>query len=84
MSATGKAVVTSIEDAFRERCVDIIAQVDGTFVFKEFRRDAEDAGRWTLVADYGGITYPSFAAAHSAAIERVAWLAAEAPTIPKP
>jgi hypothetical protein len=39
-------VIQSIEDADGLRCVDLIAHPDGTFAFKEFRRDPEDGGRW--------------------------------------
>ena len=45
-------VIRSLEDADGFRCVDIFERPDGTYGFKEFRRDPEDAGRWTLVADY--------------------------------
>jgi hypothetical protein len=45
-------VLQSIEDTEGLRCIDLIAHDDGTFGFKEFRRDPEDAGRWTLIADY--------------------------------
>ncbi len=40
--------VDSIADADARRCVDILLRDDGTFGFKEFRRDPEDAGRRTL------------------------------------
>jgi hypothetical protein len=48
-------VIQSIEDADGLRCVDLIAHPDGTFAFKEFRRDPEDGGRWTLIADYSAL-----------------------------
>jgi hypothetical protein len=38
-------VIQSIEDADGLGCVDLIAHPDGTFAFKEFRRDPEDGGR---------------------------------------
>src|SRR5215469_14791547 len=47
-----QVVLASLEDAEGFRCVDIVRLPDGMFVFKEFRRDPEDSGRWTLVADY--------------------------------
>lgn len=68
-------VITSLEDADGFRCVDIIAHSDGTFGFKEFRRDPEDGGRWTLVNDFTGIRYASQAEALDAAAASVAWLA---------
>jgi len=48
-------VIQSIEDADGLRCIDLIAHPDGTFAFKEFRRDPEDGGRWTLIADYSAL-----------------------------
>jgi hypothetical protein len=45
---TVRGVIQSIEDADGLRCVDLIAHRDGTFAFKEFRRDPEDGGRWTM------------------------------------
>lgn len=69
-----KPVVTSLEDHYGERCVDILAFPDGTFAFKVFRRDPEDGGRWTCVDDRSGTRYPSFADAKSAAAEVVDWL----------
>ena len=46
------ADILSLEDEEGRRCVDILAGPDGAFGFKEFRRDPEDGGGWTLVADY--------------------------------
>jgi hypothetical protein len=68
-------VLTSLESADGFRCVDILRRGDGTFGFKEFRRDPEDAGRWTLVADYSDRIYPTMDAAQSAAASTIAWLA---------
>jgi hypothetical protein len=45
-------VIQSIEDAEGMRCIDVIQHADNRFGFKEFRRDPEDGGRWTLIADY--------------------------------
>jgi len=52
-------VVKSLEDADGFRCVDILQRPDGSFSFKEFRRDPEDAGRWTLLDDYSQHSYPT-------------------------
>jgi hypothetical protein len=41
----------------RSRCVDVIRRADGFFCFKEFRRDPEDGGRWSVTADYSAATY---------------------------
>lgn len=66
-------VVASYEDAERARCVDLIARPDGGFGFRECRRDPEDAGRWTLVADFSALRYPTRAAALRAAADAVVW-----------
>jgi hypothetical protein len=67
-------VVTSLHNSEADRCVDVIRRQDGTFSFKEFRRDAEDGGGWTLVSDY---THRSFSGEHeavAAAKTAIAWL----------
>jgi hypothetical protein len=68
-------VLTSLEDADGFRCVDIFERPDGTLGFKEFRRDPEDAGRWTLVGDYSHECYSTKDEALLAAAARVPWLA---------
>jgi DMSO/TMAO reductase YedYZ molybdopterin-dependent catalytic subunit len=67
-------VVQSVNNEFADRCVDIILRADGSFGFKEFRRDAEDLGAWSLTGyDERGV-YASAEAALDAALERVPWL----------
>jgi hypothetical protein len=73
-SSPQRPVVTSHESEDGTRCVDIIDLRDGRFTFKECRRDVEDGGRWTLVADFSAHTYPSYADALSAARRVVSWL----------
>ena len=68
-------VVTSREDADGFRCVDVFQRADGTFGFKEFRRDPEDAGRWTLVGDYSDRSYATTDEALRAAASSLPWLA---------
>jgi hypothetical protein len=67
-------VFRSIEDASRERCVDLFERPDGTFGFEEFRRDFEDQGRWTATQYYSGKSYASREAAWAAAKGVVLWL----------
>ena len=69
-------VLTSLEDAEGFRCVDIFLRLDGTFGFKEFRRDPEDAGHWTLVSDFSRLVYLTKGDALKAASEKVSWFAA--------
>ncbi len=66
-------VLKSFEDADGFRCVDIFRRADGTFGFKEFRRDPEDAGRWTLVEDFSHFVFPAESEAIDAAAREVAW-----------
>ena len=68
--------IKSLEDADGFRCVDILERADGTFSFKEFRRDPEDGGRWTLVSDYSHHSYPTKDDALRAASATLAWLPA--------
>ena len=69
-------VIASLEDPHGSRCVDILLREDGSFVFKEFRQDPEDAGRWTLVADYSQTGFPTKDAAVTAAAAAIAWFGA--------
>ena len=69
-------VIDSLEDPHGSRCVDILQREDGCFVFKEFRRDPEDAGRWTLLADYSRAGFATKEAALAAAAAAIAWFGA--------
>jgi len=69
-----KGVVTSLHNDAVDRCVDIVRRADGTFGFKEFRRDPEDSGGWTLVWDNAAAIYATEAEAVTAATASVAWL----------
>jgi hypothetical protein len=65
--------IKSIEDAERLRCIDLIAHADGTFGFKEFRRDPEDAGRWTLISDYSALNCTTEEEAWRRAAAAIRW-----------
>ena len=67
-------VFRSIENVDHDRCVDLFKRPDGTFGFEEFRRDVEDAGRWTPVQGYAALSYRDHRAAQAAAIDAVLWL----------
>jgi hypothetical protein len=66
--------IKSLEDDEGLRCVDIIEREDGTYAFKEFRKDREDMGRWLLARDFSSATYSSPDEAISAAASRIPWL----------
>ena len=68
-------VILSLEDAEGLRCVDVFMRADGTFGFKEYRRDPEDSGRWSLIADYSGLSYTTREDALRAASANISWLA---------
>jgi hypothetical protein len=67
-------VVVSLHSDDVARCVDIIGHPDGTFGFKEFRRDPEDRGGWTLVSYNPRAIFADQEQAVAAARAAVAWL----------
>lgn len=68
-------VFVSIENPEHDRCVDLFRRSDSSFGFEEFRRDAEDAGRWTPVGSFAAAAYGSADLAYAAAERVVPWLA---------
>jgi hypothetical protein len=67
-------VIRSLHNAEVDRCVDILRHEDGTFGFKEFRRDPEDCGGWTLVSYNPLRFYSTEEEAVAAARAAVVWL----------
>lgn len=67
-------VFDSVENDAHDRCVDLFSRPDGSFGFEAFRRDVEDAGRWTPVAYHSGVSYASRTVALEAAVAAVVWL----------
>lgn len=70
-----RLVLASIGNGEPDRCVDLFGRPDGGFGFEAFRRDVEDAGLWTAVADHSVAAYGSKEAALTAAIDAVGRLA---------
>ena len=66
----------SVENDEHDRCVDLFERPDGSWGYEEFRRDVEDAGRWTPVQYYSGLVYASREDALAAAMRSVGWLSA--------
>jgi hypothetical protein len=66
-------VIATLHNNDADRCVKIVKGSDGAFGFKEFRRDPEDAGGWTVVSD-AQAAYPTEAQALAAAHAGVPWL----------
>lgn len=56
-------------------CVDVTTRPDGQFSFKVFRKDPEDQGRWSLVANYSGLQFATEEEAFRAAAAKIPWLA---------
>ncbi len=71
---TKRTVVLSLESDDGTRCIDIVDLPDGRFGLKEFRRDPEDGGRWMLVTDRTGQTFPGVTEATHAARLSYPWL----------
>jgi hypothetical protein len=74
VTAPKPTVLLSLEDPEGRRCVDIFRRADGRFGFKEFRRDPEDGGGWTMTADFSPLAYASQDAALAAAAATLGWL----------
>jgi hypothetical protein len=72
-------VITTLHNADGDRCVKIVKRPDGGFGLREFRRDPEDAGAWTLVGGVRGATYATAEQAAAAAHAGVDWLGGVAP-----
>jgi len=67
-------VILSLEDDDGLRCIDIIRREDGTYTFKEFRKDLEDPGRWYLVSDFSNESYATKEGAIAQARKAILWL----------
>ena len=67
------ADILSLEAEDGWRCLDIVSGPDGAFGFKDFPRDPEEGGGWTLVADYTAMRYATREDAPRAAARSLAW-----------
>ena len=76
MTARPWKVLASFENPSRDHCVDVFRRDDGSYGFETYRRDPEDAGRWTRIGYHADGVYPSRPAAEAAAAATVPWLAA--------
>ena len=66
-------VIATLHNDDADRCVKIVKGSEGAFGFKEYRKDPEDAGGWTVVSD-AQPAYATEAQALAAAHAGVAWL----------
>jgi hypothetical protein len=74
----GHKVLTSLENAYGDYCVDIFLREDGTYGFEEHRRDPEDGGRWYSLNKYSGRIFETQDDAIAQARASVVWLRADA------
>ena len=71
---TKDRVVNSVNNEYADRCVDFFVRGDGSYGFKEFRRDPEYQGAWFVTAfDQTGV-FPKYEDALKTALMRVSWL----------
>jgi hypothetical protein len=67
-------VAHSVDNQEKNRCIDIIQDLNGKFRFQEWRREPEDISGWFLVLDSSPKTYPTVMEAIAAAKQTIAWL----------
>jgi len=70
-------VVNSFDNDEKNRCVDILQDLDGNFRFQEFRREPEDIIGWFLIRDSSPIHFSSEAEAIKGAQKGVKWFKIE-------
>jgi hypothetical protein len=66
-------VAHSIDNQEKNRCVDIIQELNGKFRFQEWRREPEDISGWFLMLDSSPKTYPTAIEAIVAAKQTITW-----------
>ena len=66
-------VAHSVDNQEKNRCIDIIQDLNGKFSFQEWRREPEDISGWFLVLDSSPKTYPTAVEAIEAAKQTIAW-----------
>ena len=70
-------VVNSFDNDEKNRCVDILQDLDGNFRFQELRREPEDISGWFLIRDSSPIHFASEAEAIKGAQQAVKWFKVE-------
>jgi hypothetical protein len=66
-------VAHSVDNPEKNRCVDIIQDLDGKFHFQEWRREPEDISGWFLMLESSPETFASKADAIAAAKRAITW-----------
>ena len=67
------SVINSFDNEDRNRCVDIVKDLEGTYRFQEWRRDTEDLSGWYLMRDSDPYTFPTEQDAITAASSSINW-----------
>ena len=67
-------VRNSVNNEYADRCVDFFVRADGSFGYKEFRRDPEDQGAWFTTAFDRTAVFACYEDALKSTLLRVAWL----------
>jgi hypothetical protein len=70
-------VVNSFDNDEKNRCVDIVQDLEGNFGFQELRREPEDTSGWFLIRDSLPIDFASEAEAIKGAQQAVKWFKVE-------
>jgi|UniRef100_UPI0040484DE0 hypothetical protein len=70
-------VVNSFDNDEKNRCVDIVRDLEGNFGFQELRREPEDISGWFLIRDSSPIHFASEAEAIKGAQQAVKWFKVE-------
>ena len=69
-------VIRSVNDGTSQRCVDFLRHGDGSFGFRECRRDPEDAHGWRHLSGIDGARFVTLTDAEYAAAAAVCWFSA--------
>jgi hypothetical protein len=67
-------VLNSVNNEHADRCVDFIVRADGSYGYKQYRRDVEDNGAWFVIASFDDDVFVRYEDAVDSAVKNVAWL----------
>ena len=74
LNAVRNKVLNSLHNLAQDRCVDIFVRGDGTFGYKEYRRDYEDGAGWFSLHRYSNQVFNTQVQALEQAKSTVQWL----------
>ena len=76
-------VLNSVNNEYADRCVDFIVRADGSFGYKEFRRDVEDNGAWFVIASFDDKVFARYEDAVESAVKNIGWLREAIERVPR-